>query len=71
MNAPVIQEITQYRGRDIKGLSNDSILDAIRSDKKEIKSLQDVGVESSHITAKIETLTAGIARLVAELDSRG
>lgn len=70
MSAPVIQEITQYRGRDIKGLSNDTILDAIRSDKKEIKGLQDVGVESTHITAKIETLNAGITRLVEELDSR-
>lgn len=71
MNAPVIQEITQYRGRNIKDLSIDTILEAIRSDKKEITSLEAVGVESSHIAARIATLNAGIARLVAEMDARG
>lgn len=71
MSAPIMQNITQYRGRNIKDLSPEQILEAIRADKKEIQGLEGVGVESAHIAARIAKLNEGIAALVVELDSRG
>jgi hypothetical protein len=70
MSAPIVQDIKQYRGRDITSLSPQAIMDAIKADKRAIRDLQDTGVESTYITAEVARIQTGIDALVAELNTR-
>lgn len=68
MSAPLIQNKTLYRGVDVKTLSEDQLIDAIRGLKKEAAALDGVGVVSTKIAAKIAAIGETITLLVATLD---
>lgn len=57
-------------GQDITEFSDDELINMVDRCKKNVKRLQEVGVESKGISKKVEELEASIKKLVEVLDSR-
>jgi len=55
---------------DVTNMSEQDLIDAIKMAEKEVKSLQEVKVESKKVKAKVEEINAAIAKMVEHLDNK-
>ena len=69
-NMPIINNVTYFKGTDIKTLDGDQLIKAIKDLESEVESLKSIKVISKKITSNIEEITEAINLVVAELDSR-
>lgn len=70
MSQPLIKSATYFRGSDIKNMSKESLINALKTLEAEIKDLKAIETESVAITKQIDELKGALAVVVGELDSR-
>ena len=61
--------VTTYNNTDIKTLTEEQLIAAIRAEKAVIEALADI-MESTKIQARVKEATKNVERLVKILDSR-
>lgn len=70
MSQPLIKSATYFRGSDIKSMSKESLINALKTLEAEIKDLKAIETESVAIAKQIDELKGALAVVVGELDSR-
>lgn len=67
---PIINNVTYFKGTDIKVLNEDQLIKAIKDLESEVESLKAIKVTSKKVASNIEEIEEAINLVVAELDSR-
>lgn len=68
--AKLIDNVTYFRGRNVKDLSKEQLINGLKELEAEIRDLQGIKTQSTAIAAQIEKLNDALQVVVAELDSR-
>jgi predicted RNA-binding protein with PIN domain len=70
MNNVPFKTIDYVFGQDIKGMTEDQLLDAIRTVEKEIESYASIKSKSTKVDKRKEELNAALVRIVEALDTK-
>ncbi len=70
VNAPMIERVTLYRGRDVRGMSESEIIHAIEQLDAEQDRIEPLKARSKAIAARFEKINDARTALIEELDSR-